>query len=86
MLSKEEIKCCKCDSDYEENYYKYKNNIFCFDCLTEQLENERILIIVNTISYYNDDWQELGTSDDYDRAIQNICEEYEVKEIENEFK
>lgn len=86
MLSKEEIKCCKCDSYYKENYYKYQNNIFCFDCLTEQLENERILTIVNTVSYYDEDWKGLGTSDNYDEVIQNICEEYEIEEIENEFK
>ena len=86
MLSKEEIRCCKCKSDYEENYYKYNNNIFCFDCLTEQLENEGILNIVNVVSYYNNDWGDLGTSDDYDEVIQNICDEYEVEEIENEFK
>ena len=86
MLSKEEIKCCKCDSDYEENYYKYQDDIFCFDCLTEQLENENKLNIVNTIHYYNDDWGDLGTNDEISEVIQNICEEYEVEEIENEFK
>ena len=86
MLSKEEIKCYKCNSDYEENYYKYQNNIFCFDCLTEQLENERCLNIVNTTHYYNEDWGELGTDDDISETIKNICEEYNVEEIENEFK
>ena len=85
-MNKEEIRCCKCDSDYEENYYKYQDDIFCFDCLTEQLENENKLKIVNTIHYYNDDWGNLGTNDEISEVIQNICEEYEVEEIENEFK
>ena len=86
MSSKEEIKCCKCNSDYEESYYKYKNNIFCFDCLTEQLENERILNMVDTVTYYNEDWGELGTDNNISDTIKNICEEYNIEEIENEFE
>ena len=85
-MSKEEIKCCKCNSDYEENYYKYQDDIFCFDCLAEQLEKESKLNIVKTTHYYNDDWGNLGTDDEISEVIQNICEEYEVEEIENEFK
>ena len=86
MLSKEEIKCCKCDSDYEENYYKYDNKLYCFDCLTEELEEDNRLHIVKTTHYYNDDWGNLGTDDEISEVIQNICEEYEVEEVENEFE
>lgn len=78
----EEKQCCKCGSDYESVFYKYDGKIYCFDCLTEELENKDILHIDTTTYYYNDDWGELGTSENIDEAIQNICEEYEVEEVD----
>lgn len=78
-MSKAENLCCKCQSDYEEEYYKYDNELYCFDCLTEKLESEGRLNIIQTTHYYNDDWKELGTSDDYNEVIQNICDDYEVE-------
>lgn len=83
MNSMEEIemKCYKCDSDYEENYYKYDNNIFCFECLIEELENSRQLNVVKTTHYYNADWGALGTDDDISEVIQNMCEDYDIEEI-----
>lgn len=80
---KEEIQCDKCGNDYEENYYKYNDNIFCFDCLTEELESAGQLSIVKHTHYYNDDWGELGTDDDIAEVIQNICEEYDIEEIKS---
>lgn len=74
-------KCCKCNSDYEEEYYKYDNQVYCFDCLTEELEKEGILNIVKTTHYYNVDWGSLGTDDDISEVIKNICEDYEIEEI-----
>ncbi|HAB66534.1 MAG TPA: hypothetical protein DCE23_04105 [Firmicutes bacterium] len=79
----EEIKCAKCESDYEENYYKHNNNIFCFDCLIQELENTKGLNVVTTTHYYNDDWGELGTDDDIAEVIQNICEDCDVEEIKS---
>ncbi len=38
MSEDKEIRCCKCDSDYEEEYYKYEDKIYCFECLKEELE------------------------------------------------
>ena len=84
MLSKEEIKCDKCYNDYEQYYYKYNDNIFCFECLIEELENTNKLNVVKTTHYYNDDWQELGTDDDISEAIQNICEEYDIEEMKSQ--
>lgn len=78
-----EKRCECCDSDYEDEYYKYDNKLYCFDCLVETLENDKNLQIVKTTYYYNDDWGELGTSDDIAEVIQNICEEYDVEEIES---
>ena len=78
---KEKIQCSCCNSDYEEEYYKYDNEIYCFECLTEKLENEGRLNIVKITHYYNDDWGELGTDDNMSEAIQNICENYDVEEI-----
>lgn len=78
---KEDMKCSCCNSDYEEEYYKYDNEIYCFECLTEKLEDEEGLNIVKTTHYYNDDWGELGTDDDISEVIQNICENYDVEEI-----
>lgn len=34
----------------------------------------------------NDDWGNLGTENKISELIQNICEEYEVEEIENDVK
>lgn len=83
MLNKEEIECDKCGNDYEENYYKYDNKIFCFECLIEELENSKQLNVVKTKHYYNEDWGELGTDDDIAEVIQNICEEYDIEEIKS---
>jgi hypothetical protein len=80
---KEEIECDKCGNDYEENYYKYDNNIFCFECLIEELENSRQLNVVKITHYYNKDWGELGTDDDIAEVVQNICEEYDIEEIKS---
>lgn len=79
----EEKRCECCDSDYEEEYYKYDNKLYCFDCLVEQLEEDKNLHIVKITHYYNDDWGELGNSDDIAEVIQNICEEYDIEEIES---
>ena len=73
--------CYKCGSDYEEEYYKYDNKTYCFDCLIEELENSGQMNVVKTTYYYNDDWGELGTDDDINEVIQNICEEFDVKEV-----
>ena len=81
---KEEIKCAKCKSDYEEDYYKYNDYIFCFDCLIQELENTKGLNRVTTTHYYNDDWGKLGTDDDIEEVIQNICEDYDVEEIKSQ--
>lgn len=77
----EEKQCCKCNSDYEEEFYKYDNDIYCFDCLTKQLESENKLIIVKTTHYYNDDWGELGTDDKINEVIQNLCKNYDIEVI-----
>lgn len=77
------MECCKCCSDYEEEYYKYNDNIYCFECLTEELEEDGRLQIVKTTHYYNDDWGELGTSDEISEVIQNICEDFEIEEIKS---
>lgn len=78
----EEKQCCKCNSDYEDSYYKYNEKIYCFDCLIEELESDVRLQVVSTTHYYNEDWGELGTSDEIDEVVQNICEKYEVEEID----
>jgi len=77
-----ENRCCKCDSDYESEFYKYDNKIYCFDCLTEELENDGKLQIVKTTHYYNEDWGELGTDDEISEVVQNICEEFDVEELD----
>ena len=85
-MSKKEIKCCECNSDFEENYYKYENKLYCFDCLIEELEKDERLHIVRETRYYNEDWGNLGTDDEISEVIQNVCEKYEIKEIENDFE
>lgn len=74
--------CCKCKSRHEEEYYRYDNNIYCFDCLTEKLEEEKEINIVNTKHYYNNDWGELGTDDEISEVIQNLCDDYEIEVVE----
>lgn len=74
--------CCECDSDYEEKYYKYDNKIYCFDCLVDTLQEEGQLNIVKTTHYYNDDWGELGTDDEINEVIENICDTYDIEEVE----
>lgn len=81
-MSKEEKICCKCNSDYEEKFYKYNNEIYCFDCLTEELEKNGELNIVKITHYYNDDWGKLGTDDEISEVIQNLCEEYDIEVVE----
>ena len=73
--------CCKCEHKYEEEYYKYENEIYCFDCLTEKLEKEGELYIVQTKHYYNVDWGELGTDEEMSEVIQNICDNYDVEVV-----
>lgn len=77
-----ENRCCKCDSDYEDEFYKYDEKIYCFDCLTEELENEGNLHITTVTHYYNEDWGDLGTNDEIDEVVQNICEEFEVERLD----
>lgn len=74
--------CCECDSDYKEKYYKYDNKIYCFDCLVDTLQEEGRLNIVETTHYYNDDWGELGTDDEINEVIENICDTYDIEEVE----
>ena len=74
--------CCECDSDYEEKYYKYDNKIYCFDCLVDTLEESGQLNIVKITHYYNDDWGELGTDDEINEVIENICDTYDIEEVE----
>lgn len=82
MQEKEEIRCYKCDSDYEEEYYKYQDKIYCFNCLEKELEENEDMHIVKTKRYFNEDWGELGTDDEMEEVIQNICERYEVERVE----
>lgn len=77
----EENFCYKCGSDYEEEYYKYNNKTYCFDCLIEELENSGQMNVVKTTHYYNGDWGELGTDDDINEVVQNICEEFDIEEV-----
>ena len=75
-------KCCsKCSSDYEEEYYKYDNELYCFDCLIDELESSGQINVVRTTHYYNYDWGELGTDDDINEVVQNICEEFDIEEV-----
>lgn len=76
-------KCCECGSDYEDEFYKYDEEIYCFDCLVKRLEEEEEINVIHTIHYYNSDWGELGTDDDIDEVIQNLCERYDVERIED---
>ena len=82
MQADEMNTCCKCKSDYEEEYYKYNNDLYCFDCLTEELESENRLQIVKTTHYYDDDWGELGTDDEINEVVQNLCENYDIEVVE----
>lgn len=82
MQEKEETRCYKCGSDYEEEYYKYQDKIYCFNCLEEELEENEDMHIVKTKRYFNEDWGELGTEDEIEEVIQNICERYNVERIE----
>lgn len=82
MQEKEEIRCYKCDSDYEEEYYKYQDKIYCFNCLEKELEENEDMHIVKTKRYFYEDWGELGTDDEMEEVIQNICERYEVERVE----
>lgn len=81
-MSKTEKICSKCKSDYEDEFYKYEEEIYCFDCLIEELENNEELYKVETTHYYNGDWGKLGTSDEISEVIQNICEEYDVEVLD----
>ena len=74
--------CCECDSEYEEKYYKYDNEIYCFDCLVDTLEKEGQLNVVKVTHYYTDDWGELGTDDEINEVIENICDTYDIEEVE----
>ena len=77
----EEIECCECKSTYEEEYYKYQNDIYCFDCLEEKLKDDKEIYVVETKHYYNCDWGRLGTDDEIEEVIQNICEENDIERI-----
>lgn len=78
----EEIECCKCKSTYEEEYYKYQNDIYCFDCLEEKLKDDKEIYVVETKHYYNCDGGGLGTDDEIEEVIQNICEENDIERIQ----
>lgn len=80
-MSEEKRRCCKCGSYYEEEYYKYEDETFCFDCLCEELEENGRMHVVKTTHYYNDDWGELGTDDEINEVIQNISEGFDVEVI-----
>lgn len=51
--------CCKCNSGHEDQFYKYNNEIYCFDCLIEELKNNKELYTVTTTNYYNADWRRI---------------------------
>lgn len=78
------IKCCECDSDYEENYYVQDDKIYCKDCLLEKLEDEGHIHTTRITSYFNDDWHPLGNDDDEYELMQNVCDEFDINRIEGD--
>ena len=49
--------------------------------VVNELESAGEMNVVSTTHYYNCDWGELGTDDDINEVIQNICEEFNVEEV-----
>lgn len=71
------MECKKCGSDYSENYYKTKKGkVICEECLLYLDEIQHDLI-----TYYSINGEYIGTDEDIEDTIYNICEELEIEKI-----
>ena len=82
-MEDKEIKCSCCDSNYEEEYFKYDNQLYCFGCLEDKLKEDKEIQVVEVKHYYNVDGGELGTDEEIEEVIQELCEQNDIERIPN---
>jgi reverse gyrase len=68
--NKHSYMCIECDSEIAS--YKYKGKYYCQDCLLKQFNIEDY-----TVTHYMRDGEYLGSDEDIDQVINNLCEEIE---------
>lgn len=75
------MKCEICGSDYAENYYKdkYTEEIICEDCLLG-IDG----ITTSTTTHYSLEGIYLGSDDDSQEVVDNICDYTSFEKIEEE--
>lgn len=71
------MKCDRCESDYAEEYFKdkYTNEVVCLDCLLDGCET-------STTTHYIIDGTYLGSDDDINEVIENICDYTSFEKVE----
>ena len=75
---------CEKTAFYDEPLYEYESEIYCFDCLVEQLKGEGSLRMFTIKHYVSDGGTCLGSEEDTYSLSQEICEYYGAKRIEGE--
>ena len=74
----EEIECNVCGNKYADNYFKNKENgeIICEDCFLEAF-----CTTSTTTHYHSQDGDYLGSDDDLDEVIENLCDNTDFEEV-----
>lgn len=74
-------RCCDCNLTTEavDSLYKYKDNLYCYDCLLEKFENDSICTEVKF--FIDEDGREIGVKDDPDELLKELHEIVDFEEI-----
>lgn len=82
----EKIKeCSNCGiklGPFYEELYEYKGNLYCWECLISELEDDKIITTEFTKHYYlNDEW--IGDDTNFDDVIDTVLSNYkdEIKVV-----
>lgn len=80
-MGNNEIECNVCGNKYADSYFKNKENneIICEDCLLDAF-----CTTSTTTHYFFQDGDYLGSDEDLDEVIENLCDNTDFKEIKGE--
>lgn len=77
----EEIGCNECWDDYDGLVYvEDADKVLCKKCLIEYAEKRDI--IHSAKRFFNEDWLEIGTDDDYEPIVEYIKTRLDVQEVQ----
>lgn len=75
-MEKECTSCGTILNELNKKLYEYKGNLYCYDCLLSELEEDEIITTNYTIHYYlNDEW--IGDDGNLGDVFETILSNYE---------